>query len=98
MGYELHTTKHFDKWFGKLRDKSTKRKVLARLDRVENGSLGDHKKINPDLFELRFFFGGGLRIYYTIRKKKIILLLIGGNKSSQQNDIQKVQGILSEME
>lgn len=98
MSYELHTTKDFDKWLRKLKDRSTKRKVLARLVRIENGNFGDYKQIQTDLFELRFFFGGGLRIYYTIRNNRFIILLVGGNKSSQQGDIQKAQSILLEME
>ena len=98
MSYELHTTKDFDKWLRKLKDRSTKRKILARLVRIENGNFGDYKQIHADLFELRFFFGGGLRIYYTIRNNRIVVLLVGGNKSSQQGDIQKTQSILLEME
>ena len=98
MRYELHSTKNFDKWFGKIKDKSSKRKILARLSRVESGNFGDFKQVYTNLFELRFFFGGGFRIYYTIRNNRIVLLLIGGNKSSQANDIQKAKIILDEME
>jgi putative addiction module killer protein len=75
-----------------------KRKVLARLDRLKNNNFGDYKRIDNNLFELRFFFGSGLRIYYTIRNKHIILLLVGGDKSSQDNDIKKAKRILDELE
>lgn len=98
MSYQLHATKDFNKWLKKLRDKNTKIKILARLDRMENGNFGDYKQVQTDLFELRFFFGGGLRIYYTIRDNRIIFLLVGGNKSSQQRDIQKAQSMLLELE
>ena len=98
MRYELHSTAGFDKWFGKIKDSATKRKVLARLARVENGNLGDFKQLHANLFELRFFFGSGFRIYYTIRDNRIILLLVGGDKSSQKNDIQKAKNLLNEME
>ena len=81
-----------------MRDQVTKRKVLARLERIKNGNFGDYKRISPNLFELRFFFGGGLRIYYTIHNNQIILLLVGGDKSSQSNDIEKARRILDEME
>lgn len=98
MSYQLHATKEFDKWLRKLKGRSTKMNILARLDRMENDNFGDYKQIQADLFELRFFFGGGLRIYYTIRDNRIILLLVGGNKSSQQRDIQKAQSMLFELE
>jgi len=55
MKYELRSSKQYDKWFAKLKDSSIKIKVLARLDRVENGNFGDFKQIGSNLFELRFF-------------------------------------------
>ena len=97
MKYELHSTRRFDKWFSKIKDAIIKRRILARLARVENGNFGDFKQIHANLFELRFFFGSGLRIYYTIRDNRIILLLVGGDKSSQQSDIQKAKNLLNEM-
>ncbi|MBT3337280.1 MAG: type II toxin-antitoxin system RelE/ParE family toxin [Anaerolineae bacterium] len=98
MKYELHSTAGFDKWFEKIKDAATKRKVLARLARVENGNFGDFKQIQTNLFELRFFFGSALRIYYTVRGSSIVLLLVGGDKSSQQSDIQKAKHLLNDLE
>ena len=48
MKYELRSTEQFDKWAAKLKDPSVKIKVLARLDRVENGNFGDFKKSTPN--------------------------------------------------
>lgn len=98
MKYTLASTKHFDKWFRNLKDRVTKQKILARLARVENGHFGDYKQIEPDLYELRFFFSGGVRIYYTIRDAQIVLLLVGGDKSSQKSDINRAKRLLSELE
>jgi len=98
MSYQLTSTSIFDKWFDGLKDRQTKNKVLARLDRVANGNFGDNKAIGGDLYELRFFFGAGLRIYYTIRCGEIVLLLAGGNKSTQSRDVQKAKDILEELE
>lgn len=72
MKYELQSTGQLHKWFGGLKDRMTRQKVLARLARAENGHFGDFKQIESNLYELRFFFGGGLRIYYTIRDNQII--------------------------
>jgi putative addiction module killer protein len=104
MGYnddmekEIKATNHFNKWFKGLKDVAVKRKVLARLDRLKNDNFGDFKRIDNNLFELRFFFGSGLRIYYAIRSKQVILLLVGGDKSSQSKDIKQAKQILDELE
>lgn len=98
MHYEIISTAVFDKWFRGLKDRTTRNKMLARLDRVQNGNFGDFKSLGDDLFELRFFFGGGLRIYYTIRDGQVVLLLNGGSKSSQSKDIEKARQMMQELE
>ncbi|BAP56424.1 addiction module antitoxin RelB [Thioploca ingrica] len=98
MKYEIVSTNIFDKWFAELNDAVIKRKVLARIARVENGHFGDFKHIAVDLYELRFFFGSGLRIYYTIHSDQVVLLLVGGDKSSQSQDIKKAKQLLNELE
>ncbi len=97
MKYELRSTKTFNDWFSKLKDKTVKNKLLSRLDRINNGNFGDHKQLTADLFELRFFFGAGVRIYYTLKNNKIVLLLAGGDKSTQSKDIEKAKEILKEL-
>jgi putative addiction module killer protein len=98
MRYELRKTDIFDRWFSKLKDRSAKIKILARLDRVENGNFGDYKQIDKNLFELRIFFGPGYRIYYTIRGNTIVILLTGGKKATQSKDIEKAKALLNELE
>jgi len=98
MAFELRSTAIFDKWLSKLKDRATRNRLLARLDRLETGNFGDFKQIDTNLFELRFFFGSGLRIYYTIRNSYVVLLLAGGNKSTQAKDIAKARELLLEME
>jgi len=98
MKYELRSSKQYDKWFAKMKDSSIKIKVLARLDRVENGNFGDFKQIGSNLFELSFFFGSGLRIYYTIQKSRVLFLLAGGDKSTQSKDIESAAELLNELE
>ena len=98
MKYDLRSSEQYDKWFVKLKDSSIKIKVLARLDRVENGNFGDFKQIGSNLFELRFFFGSGLRIYYTIQEGRVLFLLAGGDKSTQSKDIERAAELLNELE
>jgi len=97
MKYELQMTRIFQQWLKKL-DRTTRLKLLERLDRVSYGNLGDCKTITHDLFELRCFFGGGIRLYFTLRRLQIVLLLVGGNKDSQERDIEKAKEILKDLE
>ena len=92
--YEIKTTVVFDKWLKKLKDRSAKIRILARIDRVSHGNFGDIKEIDNPLTEMRFFFGSGYRIYYVIRENTIVLLLNGGDKDSQKKDIEKAKEIL----
>lgn len=98
MGYDIVSTSSFNNWLRTLKDRTTRNKILARIDRIQNGNLGDYKSLGNDLFELRFFFGGGLRIYYTIRNQHIVLLLHGGNKSNQSKDIEKARQMIKDLE
>jgi len=97
MNYEIQTTTSFDKWFSKIKDKSTKYRIEARLSRVTKGNFGDIETVASRLFELRFFFGGGIRIYYTMIGGKIVLLLCGGDKSTQSSDIEQAKKLLDEL-
>ena len=98
MKYELQSTQSFNRWLSKLKDRTVKNQLLARLSRMEKGHFGDFKALATDLFELRCFFGGGLRLYYTIRNNTVVWLLVGGNKSTQCKDIEKARAILSNLE
>lgn len=59
--------KPFMDWFDTL-DKSIKKRVLTRLDRIQQGNFGDYKKIDDILYELRLDYGKGYRIYYMVEK------------------------------
>ena len=97
MNYEIHTTPIFDKWYSKIKDKSVRYRLEARLSRIAGGNFGDAKSVGSSLFELRFFFGGGFRIYYTIIASEIVLLLCGGDKSTQSSDIEQAKKLLDEL-
>ena len=95
--YEVRTTQEFDDWLDNLRNRTAVLRIAARIDRVEQGNLGDTKSITNEISELRFFFGSGYRVYYTIKEKVIILLLNGGDKSSQKKDIKLAKNILDQI-
>ena len=95
--YEVRTTQEFDDWLDNLRNRTAVLRISARIDRVEQGNLGDTKSITNEISELHFFFGSGYRVYYTIKEKVIILLLNGGDKSSQKRDIKLAKEILDQI-
>ena len=78
----------FTEWLKLLRDRTTRKRIQARIDRIESGNLGDHKSVGDGIFELRSQFGPGYRIYFGEVDNTIILLLCGGDKSSQDRDIE----------
>lgn len=80
----------FVEWLKTL-ERSDRARILTRLDRVEQGNLGDHKYISEKLYELRFQYGPGYRVYFGKEKSIIILILAGGTKASQKKDIKRAQ-------
>lgn len=83
-------------WLNTL-DKTTRKRILLRLDRLRDGNFGDYKQIDNQLYELRFMFNSGYRIYYTLDGETIILLINGGDKKSQTKDIKLAKEILNKL-
>jgi putative addiction module killer protein len=81
----------FTDWLHSLREPRTRRRILQRLFRLENGNFGDYKPVGGGVSELRFFFGPGYRVYFAQERGLIVVLLCGGDKSSQRRDIQQAQ-------
>jgi putative addiction module killer protein len=79
----------FRDWFFSLRDPETRRRIRARLFRVETGQWGDCRHIAGSIWELRLDFGPGYRVYAAREPGRLILLLVGGQKGTQQRDIAK---------
>jgi len=75
-------------WLEGLRDGSTRGRIVARLDRLKAGLLGDWKTVGGGVCELRIDHGPGYRVYYGQEGKTLILLLCGGDKSTQVKDIE----------
>lgn len=86
----------FTGWLNRLRDPTTRRRILKRLMRMEHGHYGDVKPVGGGVNELRFFFGAGYRVYFGEDGGTIVVLLCGGDKSSQRRDIQRAQAYWQE--
>ncbi|GJM43132.1 MAG: hypothetical protein DHS20C20_34140 [Ardenticatenaceae bacterium] len=86
----------FTDWLNSLRDPTTRRRILKRLLRLEQGHYGDFKSVGGGVNELRFFFGAGYRIYFAEDGGNLVILLCGCDKSSQRRDIQQAQAYWQE--
>ena len=81
----------FAEWLDRLRDRRARLKIKLRLDRVEEGNLGDCRSVGEGVFELRIDYGPGYRVYFGQIGLRIVLLLCGGDKSTQEKDICKAK-------
>ena len=81
----------FNEWLSAIRDIGTQARIRARLERLEDGNLGDCQSVGAGVFELRIHSGAGYRIYFGQIDNTIILLLCGGDKSSQRRDVEQAQ-------
>jgi putative addiction module killer protein len=84
---ELRETPEFLRWIDDLRDLEARGRIQHRLDRLQEGYLGDHKHVGKDVFELRIHCGPGYRVYCTRQGSTLVIVLAGGDKSSQDKDI-----------
>ena len=71
MGYEIRQGLEISKWFEKVKDRSVKIKLLARLARVENGILEIIKIYLKTFLSLDFILAQD--IGYTTRSKMTLL-------------------------
>ena len=93
----IYTTEVFDRWFAALKDKQAARRIQVRIDRAEDGHLGDHKSVGQGVWEMRLHHGPGFRVYFMWRGEEMVILLAGGDKSSQAKDIETAQGLARQL-
>ena len=96
--YEIRKTDVFVRWLDNLGDRRGRAKILARLDRVAEGNLGDTKPVGDGVAEFRISFGPGYRMYYTKRRNIVVILLLGGDKSTQEKDIKRAIQMVQDLE
>jgi len=81
----------FADWLTGIKDPITRKRILSRIRRLENGNFGDCKFLEKGVSELRLFFGPGYRVYFGKDEEKIVVLLCGGDKTTQDQDIKTAQ-------
>jgi putative addiction module killer protein len=70
-----------------LTDVMGRKRILARVSRMQQGNYGDCKPVGEGVSELRMFFSSGYRVYFGEHGNDWVVLLCGGDKSSQDDDI-----------
>jgi putative addiction module killer protein len=97
MEYEVVETEEFSTWRENLRDLQAKRRIQARIDRVNSGNFGDWTPEKGEVRAMRIDYGPGYRLYYVIRDRKVVFLLCGGDKRTQTADIKKAVELAEEV-
>lgn len=72
--------------------------IARRLERVQQGNLGDPKSVGGGVSELRIGYGPGYRVYSMRRGHVVIILLCGGDKSTHARDIARARKMTVQLE
>lgn len=83
-------TDYFGEWLQR-QSSEVRARIQTRIDRVELGNFGDHKRVGRGVSELRIDFGPGYRVYYGSDGEELVILLAGGTKKRQARDIATAQ-------
>lgn len=76
-----------------MRDKQGRAKILARVDRLQEGNPGKTRSVGAGVVEIKIDFGPGYRVYYIQRGLLLTLLHCGGDKSTQATDIKRAKAL-----
>lgn len=86
----LNGVSPFREWFLGLSG-AAKEAVVAAVDRMELGNLGDTKSVGGGVLERRIHRGPGYRVYFGRDGGQLILLLGGSTKRHQGRAIRHAQ-------
>ena len=84
---EIRKTAVFARCIDELRDIRGRAKVLATIERMASGILGDVAPVGEGVSELRIHHGPGYGVYFKSQGGRFLILLAGGDKGSQGRDI-----------
>jgi putative addiction module killer protein len=90
---QIRRTQEFTAWLRDLRGRQGRAKILARIDRLEEGNPGKTRSVGSGVVEMKIDFGPGYRVYFIQRGEVVIVLLCGGDKSTQHSDIQRARAL-----
>lgn len=81
----------FSEWMSAMQGHEAYGQIMTRLERVEQGNLGEHRGVGEGVFELVIDHGPGYRVYFGQDGKDIVILLIAGMKKTQKADIENAK-------
>jgi putative addiction module killer protein len=81
----------FTQWLYGQKDSMSRKRILLRITRLEQGNYGDCEPVGGGVSELRMFFGAGYRMHFGEDIDNIVVLLCGGDKGSQRQDIKQAK-------
>ena len=96
--FTIKRTVEFDNWLDSLKDNVTRIRLARRLDKAQQGNLGDTKPIGSGVIEMREHFGTGWRMYFFQHGDVLIVMLGGGSKSGQSKDIANAIKLAQQLE
>ena len=96
--FQIRQTEVFARWLAELKDRKAKARILARLESVRLGNLGDSASVGGGVHELRVHTGPGYRVYFMQQRKVVLILLCAGDKSTQSRDIARAKRLVQEIE
>ena len=70
----------FSQWLNRLRNENSRRRIHARLRRLEQGNFGDCKHLKMGVFELRLYFGVNAGQSVVVANE--VVALVAGASSS----------------
>ncbi|MFZ2960976.1 MAG: type II toxin-antitoxin system RelE/ParE family toxin [Candidatus Ozemobacteraceae bacterium] len=83
----MRKTDVYAKGLDSLSDIRARARIMALVERLASGNLGDVRPVGEGISELRIDFGPGYRVHYKQQGQVVLILLAGGDKSSQTCDI-----------
>ena len=94
----LSALSEFDHWLNSIKDNVTRIRLARRLEKAQQGNLGDIKAVGANVIEMREHFGAGWRMYFIQRDDVLIVMLGGGNKPKQSTDIANAIELAQQLE
>lgn len=78
--YQLQSTEVFDQWLLGLQDRKGRARILARLESVQLGNLGDVKAVGDGVRVMRVHIGPGYRVLLRAAGPRAVALTVRGHQ------------------
>jgi putative addiction module killer protein len=90
---EIQESATFGQWMRRLRDSRARARIVARIQRMAQGNLGDAKPIGGGLSELRIHYGPGYRVYFMPRGDALIIQCAAATRATRHETSIRQDGL-----